>query len=100
MSPREKGEKEGDNKAWLRTALGPHVCFAFHDNGWLLRTLFVRTRHWARVTSPSMFPPWAPSRDRCTNLTPLVVAADDKVDADVSQANTRLWKCLFSISLG
>lgn len=40
MSPREKGEKEGDNKAWLRTALGPHVCFAFHDNGWLLRTLF------------------------------------------------------------
>lgn len=47
------------------------------------------------VFSPPGFKLW----DHRTNLTLLAVAADDKVDADALQANTRLWKCLFSASL-
>lgn len=34
-----------------------------------------------------------------TNLTPLAVAADDKVDSDGSRASTRSWKWLFCASL-
>lgn len=57
-------------------------------------------RLWARATSPSLFSPSGlQTLGPPYQLTPLAVAADDKVDADALQANTRLWKCLFTASL-
>lgn len=57
-------------------------------------------RLWARVTSPSLFSTSGTNfGTTIPTLTPLAVAADDKVDADALQANTGLWKCLLSASL-
>lgn len=56
---------------------------------------------WPSLTSPALCWPLRGFKlwDDCTNLTPLAVAADHKVDSDALQVNTRLWKCLFSGSL-
>lgn len=56
-------------------------------------------RLWAKVTPPSLFSPLRAPSCGTTVPTPLAVAADDKVDADASQANTRPWKRLFDASL-